>query len=198
MKIGDQYEVNIYGVLVVLFLVFAIGYTVLIVRQQQIISQMASAKSKADFGPPILTDSITLTASLTPQCTAHVFSIDSRQANTSNIRTLVASIMPQDGVIHADIDRHTNNINADTEFTVRGQGYLAKKKTLGENNELDFGQLIIGDVNGDAKITQKDIDAINLKIKAAKYDAKYDMNCDEILDKTDAALVAEAVGKIAD
>ena len=198
MKIIDQYEVNIYGVLVVLFLVFAIGYTVLIVRQQQIISQMASAKEKAQFGPTILTDTITLNAKIEPLCGDQVFSVDSRQANSADLRTLIASVTSNQGNLEIEIDRNTNNVNADTEFIIRGQNYLAKKKSLGDANDLDFGNLIPGDVTGDGKITQKDSELLSQKIKTTRIDTKFDLNCDGKVDTSDLEIINASLGKIAD
>lgn len=199
MRLLDQYEINIYAVLVVLFLIFSVGYTVLIVRQQQTISQLVSAKEPPKGDRSNHSDVVTIKAHISPSCTGQIFSLEYRQANTQDIRPLEASLKSNGGQITAVVDRSRGNFNADTEYIIRSQTYLSKRKSLDDNAVVNFNDLVAGDLNNDSKINQKDLDLLNQKIKTGKLDdVKYDLNCDQSLDESDRLLLNSSVGKVSD
>ena len=79
------------------------------------------------------------------------------------------------------------------ELEVTGKGYVTYKQQITIENQLKelklnngydkvvsskVGVIVLGDVNGDGIIDEKDQNLMIQKIEAGKYDAKYDLNGD--------------------
>ena len=193
----DKYEISVYMIIISIFLLFGIGFTYALVGQQQTLAKMAATKES--ISNMETTDKILISAALNQNCSDRTFSIEFRQSNSKDIRVLEAAVQSQFGKVLAEIPKNRGDFNSETEFILRGNGFLTKKKSLNNTPILDFGVLTGGDLNKDAQINQKDIILMNQKIKAkAKIDPLYDLNCDGKIDNQDGELLKASVGKVSD
>ena len=86
------------------------------------------------------------------------------------------------------------------ELEITGKGYITYKQSVTIENQLmelkltngydelassKIGVIVLGDINGDHVIDEKDQNLMIQKIEAGKYDKKYDINGDKKLDIID-------------
>ncbi len=90
------------------------------------------------------------------------------------------------------------------ELEVTGKGYITYKQPVTIENQLmelkltngydevassKIGVIVLGDINGDHVIDEKDQNLMIQKIEAGKYDKKYDLNGDKKLDIIDLSYI---------
>ena len=90
------------------------------------------------------------------------------------------------------------------ELEVTGKGYVTYKQPVTIENQLmelkltngydqvassKIGVIVLGDINGDHVIDEKDQNLMIQKIEAGKYDKKYDLNGDKKLDIIDLSYI---------
>lgn len=201
MAISDSYEKKVYSLLLIIFLIFASVFTFLLIERQESVSDRAGAKTSGNNS----STSMLIVATIPPGCSGQIFSLEYRQANTKDFRSLEAAIAAKAGQISLGLPKDRGNFNLETEFVIRGQNYLTKRKSIGESDIIDFGPLTGGDFNNDKQINQKDLDALNQQINFLKnpklktpFNSKYDLNCDGSIDSADLDFLKVSFGKVGD